>query len=163
MGNKNKEVASPEQFQPVGVWQSLRDDGKARSCSTGKVARNETSVILNQPPAAALLQRRGRRRSSSGACAAAAADGPISQWRRPRGGRDTRVSTDRFREAPKHQRQTIFRQTPRAPCSRAAWTLIKSKRKAGKEGDSGGREEEGEEEAAGAAMEVVWWDGGEKS
>ncbi|CAB1426659.1 unnamed protein product [Pleuronectes platessa] len=119
---------SPEQFQPVGVWQSLRDDGKARSCSTGKVARNEMSVIRSQPPAAP-LHWRGRRGSADGACAAT--DRPMSHWPRQRHGgrgggeRRTRTDTsnsnpDRFSGAPRHRQQTIFRAaTPRAPCSRA--------------------------------------------
>lgn len=64
----------PEQFQPVGVWQSLREDGKAQSCSTGKVARNETTVIQTQSPTVR-LHWFGRRGS-------AATDRPISVQRR---------------------------------------------------------------------------------
>lgn len=109
---------SPEQFQPVGVWQSLREDGKARSCSTGKVARNETMVILSQPPAVP-LHWRSRRGSLSGACAAT--DRPISHRR---GGKETQTRTDnsnpvRFSGAPRDRRQTIFRAKPCAPCSSA--------------------------------------------
>lgn len=114
---------SPEQFQPVGVWQSLREDGKARSCSTGKVARNDTRVIRSQPPAVP-LHWRGRRGSESGACAAT--ERPISHWPRPHGraGEETQTRTDnsnpgRFSEAPRDRQQTIFRATPCAPCSSA--------------------------------------------
>jgi hypothetical protein len=68
----------PEQFQPVGVWQSLRDDGKAQSCSTGKVAKNETTVIQTQSPTVR-LHWCGRRGSCS---AAAATNRPISVQQR---------------------------------------------------------------------------------
>ncbi|KAK5921281.1 hypothetical protein CgunFtcFv8_024998 [Champsocephalus gunnari] len=114
---------SPEQFQPVGVWQSLREDGKARSCPTGKVARNDTRVIRSQPPAVP-LHWRGRRGSESGACAAT--ERPISHWPRPHGraGEETQTRTDnsnpgRFSGAPRDRQQTIFRATPCAPCSSA--------------------------------------------
>lgn len=51
--------SSPEQFHPVGVWQSLREDGKARRRCTGKVARKETTATHSQSLAARLHERRG--------------------------------------------------------------------------------------------------------
>lgn len=111
---------SPEQFQPVGVWQSLREDGKARSCSTGKEARKETRVILSQPPAVP-----PQRRSTRGA--RAATDPRISaQWPRPHRRRGEETRTDSSSDPGRlsgaradHRQLNMFRARPCAPWSSA--------------------------------------------
>ena len=80
----------------MGVWQSLREDGNAHSCSTDKLARTETRVIHTQLPAVR-RHRRSARGSPGGDSAAVSR--PMAHWPRRQDSRARREEDEEEVEA----------------------------------------------------------------